>query len=195
MKIAYCIKNGRPNIARCSDSGAYDPFTPPRILPAAPDECPCAEWPGDDPDGFPCGGLEYEYMGTNELISVMDGAAIAGWMYQTDTRVDERRWGNTAQAKHASCHWGWGDHDPLQRRIWRYEDGTWTTTGWGGSGNLPGAITMALEDSHWWLWMGFKVYRCWGLTPVGLYEGIWNDPLYPNGIRGKVKSVVLEAAP
>lgn len=62
----------------------------------APDSCPCGTWPGDDPNGFPCGGLLYSYNIEMTVEYSTDGGSTVSC---SETLSDH------VEATSGSCYW------------------------------------------------------------------------------------------
>ena len=184
--IALC-DNG--NIALC-DNG--------NILLCAPCECPCENWPEEDPEnpgyadpaGFPCGGLEYEYAVANALTSPVDGTMVfyyedMGGGDYSEARLTENA---SVKARKDSCRWRAHDTPMLGRNSFsNYE---WV--------EYEGDINTRILNCKWQT-LGESLeggtpsgYKEVGMAPPGIYTGTGT---IGGGVSAQIKFDVTEAAP
>ncbi len=186
-KIQLCRKNGVLAIQLCD--------------PLAPDTCPCPTWPeaweedGNyaDPDGFPCGGLDWQYNVNNGFESGFDGAMVYVSNYP-DAQWEESRFKDPpvlVTASLSSCKWYIHDSDfPVNFIQTRdYQNTDWTDAG------APDQFFVDLTPGVHWRnrmlsgpFLLLDSIKTIGLTPKGYYE---STPL--EGVTRA--TIVTEAAP
>jgi hypothetical protein len=145
------------------------------VEPDAPSSCPCDPWPLEDsenpgfadPEGFPCGGLLYQYSidSYSYVEKQWDDDTCAGLLYSY--YEFELTSATTLTATTATCTWsGIGSG-----RYRTAADGAWTNV-------ADALIILILGAGRWGVGVdnygGFVVpttgYKTTGLTPVGAYS-------------------------